>query len=157
MIVLFGGEKGGTGKTTLATNFAVWLAKRGDDVLLLDADPQKSASKWVAVRASHEDLPKVHYVQRTGPSVHITVKDLSARYQHVVIDAGGRDSKELRSAMGVAQYMVVSTKTSQFDLWTLQEIDELVGFVEPLECQFVSLVTFADVLIPEIGDPLAVG
>lgn len=38
MIVLFGGEKGGTGKSTLATNLAVWLARQGRDVLLVDTD-----------------------------------------------------------------------------------------------------------------------
>jgi len=43
MIILFGGEKGGTGKSTLATNIAVFLARNGQDILLLDADYQGSA------------------------------------------------------------------------------------------------------------------
>ena len=38
MIVLIGGEKGGTGKSTIATNLAAYLANRSDDVVLLDAD-----------------------------------------------------------------------------------------------------------------------
>ena len=38
-IVLFGGEKGGTGKTTLATNMAALLALQGKDVLLLGCSP----------------------------------------------------------------------------------------------------------------------
>ena len=45
-IVLFGGEKGGTGKTTLATNMAAMLALQGKDVLLLDTDRQGTASFW---------------------------------------------------------------------------------------------------------------
>ena len=40
MILLIGGEKGGTGKSTIATNLAVQLALDGKDVMLLDADPQ---------------------------------------------------------------------------------------------------------------------
>ncbi|MFO6256441.1 chromosome partitioning protein ParA, partial [Pseudomonas aeruginosa] len=37
MILLLGGEKGGSGKSCLAQNLAVWIQARGGDVLLLDA------------------------------------------------------------------------------------------------------------------------
>ena len=50
MIVVFGGEKGGTGKTTLATNIAAELAIKNKDVLLIDTDRQESASSWCYVR-----------------------------------------------------------------------------------------------------------
>jgi chromosome partitioning protein len=40
MIILIGGEKGGTGKTTVATNLSACLASAGRDVLLVDADRQ---------------------------------------------------------------------------------------------------------------------
>ena len=40
MIVLVGGEKGGTGKTTIATNLAALRAMAGRDVLLVDTDPK---------------------------------------------------------------------------------------------------------------------
>ena len=46
MIILFGGEKGGTGKTTLAVNLAAMRARAGYDVLLVDADRQESAAAW---------------------------------------------------------------------------------------------------------------
>ena len=52
MIVLIGGEKGGTGKTTLATNLAQMRAARGHDVLLVDTDKQESASSWASLRAT---------------------------------------------------------------------------------------------------------
>ena len=43
MILLVGGEKGGSGKSCLAQNIAVFLQQQGQDILLLDADPQGSA------------------------------------------------------------------------------------------------------------------
>ena len=46
MIVVFGGEKGGTGKSTIATNMAAMLAMSGKDTLLLDTDRQGTASAW---------------------------------------------------------------------------------------------------------------
>jgi len=126
MIVLFGGEKGGTGKSTLATNIAAYLAKSGQDVLLLDTDRQGSATNWAATRAADPSLAKVHSVAKTG-DVNSAARDLAQRYKHVVIDAGGRDSRELRSAMLAADKLFVPIKASQFDLWTVETMNEIVG------------------------------
>ena len=49
-IILIGGEKGGTGKTTLAVNLAALRASQGRDVLLIDTDIQASASYWAQSR-----------------------------------------------------------------------------------------------------------
>jgi ABC-type Na+ transport system ATPase subunit NatA len=51
MIVAVLGEKGGTGKTTLATNLAGMRAAEGRDVLIIDADRQGSASYWAEKRS----------------------------------------------------------------------------------------------------------
>ena len=59
MIILIGGEKGGTGKTTLSTNIAAKLALEGEDVLLVDTDKQGSASAWAATRDELEDVTRV--------------------------------------------------------------------------------------------------
>ncbi|QIQ74813.1 Iron-sulfur cluster carrier protein (plasmid) [Pseudomonas coronafaciens] len=56
MILLLGGEKGGSGKSCLAQNLAVWLQARGGDVLLLDADPQGTTADWAAERSAQGDL-----------------------------------------------------------------------------------------------------
>jgi len=65
-IVLFGGEKGGTGKTTLATNMAAMLALKGRDVLLLDTDRQGTASFWATIREDTEIEPRIPCVQKFG-------------------------------------------------------------------------------------------
>lgn len=131
MILLVGGEKGGSGKSTLATNVAVWLSLQGKDVLLLDADRQGTAAMWATERASHEDWPAVQCVQRYG-NLFPAVKDLAKRYDEVVIDAGGRDSEELRTAMAVANNLYTPLRASQADLWTAEHMNQLLTLARAL-------------------------
>ncbi len=126
MIVLIGGEKGGTGKTTLVTNIAALRALQGHDVLIIDTDSQASASFWAATRDDLTSPPRVACVQKFGKGLTKEVKDLANRYEDIIIDAGGRDSLELRAAMVVADYMFAPVQASQFDVWTLAQLDDLV-------------------------------
>jgi chromosome partitioning protein len=124
-IVLIGGEKGGSGKSTTATNLAVYLKLEGLDVMLLDADKQATSTKWVA-RRNEAGYPEIHSAQKLG-DIYRTAIDLASRYQYVVIDAGGRDSRELRTGMVAADLIYVPIKASQADLETLPVVDELVS------------------------------
>lgn len=131
MIYLIAGEKGGTGKSTIATNLAVHLATEGADVMLLDADPQGTASKWIERRNAVEGVSKIQCVQKMG-DVFATAKDLADRYQYVIIDAGGRDSKEFRTALVAADKVYVPIRASQADLETLPHVAELVGLAKSM-------------------------
>ncbi len=102
MILLLGGEKGGTGKSTMATNLAAAHLINGKDVILVDADKQASSSDWAALRDENEITPRVPCVQKLGKKLHVEIQDLEKRYETVIVDYGGRDSIEMRSAMLVA-------------------------------------------------------
>ncbi|CAB3804341.1 Iron-sulfur cluster carrier protein [Paraburkholderia ultramafica] len=131
MIVLVAAEKGGVGKSTIASNLAVHLAHHGIDVVLLDTDGQATSARFVERRDEAGILPPVPCVQRTG-EVAATLRDLARRYQIVVVDAGGRDSREMRSAMAVANLLLVPTKASQADLETFPKVNELIGLARGL-------------------------
>jgi len=131
-IVLFGGEKGGTGKTTLATNMAALLALQGKDVLLLDTDRQETASFWAAVREEAGIVPRIACVQKFGKGLAAQVRDLAARYDEIIIDAGGRDSMELRYSLGVSDRAYIPVQPFQFDIWTIRQMDELVEMAQGL-------------------------
>lgn len=140
-IVVVGGEKGGTGKTTIATNLAACLALRGRDVLLLDTDLQGSASDWTGVRELFRDgqtkrkevdptyqdavLPRIGSVQKIGSGLLHELKDMARRYDEIIVDAGGRDSPELRSAIIAASILVSPMQASTFDVWTAPRLDTL--------------------------------
>lgn len=126
MIVLIGGEKGGTGKTTIVTNLAVKCKLDNMDVVVIDTDKQGSASSWAANRQIRDITPAISVVQIFGNTLHSHVLDLAKRYEHVIIDAGGRDSVELRSAMTVADKLCIPIQPSQFDIWTMAHMNNLV-------------------------------
>lgn len=144
MILLIAAEKGGVGKSTIATNLAVHLAHGGVDVVLLDTDGQATAARFVERRDEAGITPAVPCVQRTG-DVASTLRDLANRYQVVVVDAGGRDSREMRSAMAVANLLLVPTKASQADLETFSKVNELIGLARGLnpELKAVALLSIA--------------
>ncbi|BCO09901.1 chromosome partitioning protein ParA [Desulfolithobacter dissulfuricans] len=131
-VVLFGGEKGGTGKTTLATNVAAMLALQGKDVLLLDTDRQGTASFWATVREDTEVEPRVACVQKFGKGLASQIRDLAGRYDEIIIDAGGRDSMELRYSLGVCDRAYIPVQPFQFDIWTIKQMDDLVEMARSL-------------------------
>lgn len=126
MILLVGAEKGGVGKSTIAANLAVYLAGNGVDCVIVDTDAQATCARFVERRAEAGITPAVNCIQRTG-DVSATLRDLATRYQIVIADCGGRDSKELRTAATVANLMLTPIRASQADLETLPKVNELVG------------------------------
>jgi len=141
MIVLIGGEKGGAGKSTIACNLAVFLACQEKDILLLDADPQKTSSTWTYRRnlITEQNLPKINSAEKTG-DIYNTVIDLSKRYKFIIIDSGGRDSKELRSALIACDIFYTPIKPSQIDIDTLGKMNELVEHASTFNKKLKSVV-----------------
>ena len=86
MIVALLNQKGGVGKTTLATHIAGELAMRGQSVILLDADPQGSALDWTQ-RRSQQGLPRLFSaVGLARETLHQEASEFARRADHVVID-----------------------------------------------------------------------
>ena len=126
MIILIGGEKGGPGKTTIAINIAAMRTKEEGDLLLIDTDKQPTASYWCSIREDNNIKPRVASVQKFEKSVRTEAIALKEKYKDIIIDAGGRDSPELRGALLIADIAIFPLRPSQFDLWTLGRLNVLV-------------------------------
>lgn len=116
MIIVIGSNKGGVGKTTLATNLAVAFAIRMNKAVLVDADPQGSALYWGSLRKQKQHTPFVHVAQRRGNLVD-GLKVLSRQNQVVIVDVPGRNSPELISAMSVADVVISPHACSPQTTW----------------------------------------
>ncbi|MFC1834115.1 AAA family ATPase [Thermodesulfobacteriota bacterium] len=130
LVIVVGGTKGGTGKTTLAINFAALHAANGHEVLLVDADKQGSAALWAGWRDDENIEPRVPCVQKRGGGLDREIKQFAAKYDTVIVDAGGYDNNELRQAMSVAQGLLVPIRPSQFDVAELARMIPLI-----VECE----------------------
>ena len=140
MIVLFCGEKGGAGKTTLATNISAIRMKKKGDLLLIDTDRQSSSSFWCSVREDNSVYPRIASVQKYDKTVRKEVEELSKKYSDIIIDAGGRDSPELRGSLLVCDTAIFPLRPSQFDLWTLGRLNHLVESAKEINESLAALV-----------------
>ena len=108
-------QKGGTGKTTLTMNFAAGLSKRGR-TLVIDADPQRSASQWTALAPQQKPFP-VSVIAVAGNLVQ-EVERFRRDYEYIVIDCPPTletDTTEL--AMRASDRVLIPVLPSPIDLW----------------------------------------
>ena len=118
MILSVVNQKGGTGKTTIATNLATAFSK-GDNVLLIDADPQQSALDWKADRS--ENLPSVAVIGLPAPNLHREIQHLKKQYKLIIIDGGSRVTATARAAVAIADFILVPTLVSKPDVLSTQK------------------------------------
>ena len=109
--IVIANPKGGSGKTTLATNVAGWLAAKRQRVVLADADPQRSATQWLKRRPPL--FPAI--VGQDGEARKKDLKNFDAQWL-VVDTAAGANGDGLRDAVRRADVMLVPLSASTFDM-----------------------------------------
>lgn len=127
MIYTIGGIKGGSGKTTLATNLLAYLVGKGRDVLLVDADDQESATDFTGAREETTNGKTGYTAIRLSEKQVLTeVKKQTSKYDDIVIDTGGRDTVSQRAALAVADIYLVPFVPRSLDVWTLEKVEALI-------------------------------
>lgn len=114
-------QKGGAGKTTIATHLARALQLGGADVLLVDSDPQGSARDWAAVRETQE----VTVVGIDRPTIDRDLKNI-ARKDFVVIDGAPQASDLAVSAIKAASLVLIPVQPSPYDIWATADLVDLI-------------------------------
>jgi chromosome partitioning protein len=157
MIYAVVNTKGGVAKTTTAVHLATMLARLGK-TLLIDGDPQASAASWAAWRRDNPEYnPSPTTTCLTGKAILTEGKQLAAGFENVVVDAGGRDSIGLRSALLLAQRAIIPIGASNLDaaaMTDLMTVVELARDYNP-ELDVRVLLTRVDPRTKDTADMLA--
>ena len=133
MIILIGGEKGGSGKSCLAQNIAVYLSEElKATVLMVDCDPQRTTSDWIQERNADPQLSRINCVQLYG-KIRNDLLSLESHYDYVIVDCGGQDNLALRASMSVATHVLIPLRPKRRDLKTVPHMEDIIS-----TCQMVN-------------------
>lgn len=117
-------QKGGTGKTTLALNLAAGLARRAPTAVI-DADPQRSISHWMALAEDNSALPLVTEIKSSAAPV---IARLKKNHRYVVIDCPPTvQGPVIEAVMASANLVLIPVLPSPLDLWASVEMAALLN------------------------------
>lgn len=167
-IVVCCNQKGGSGKTTLTMQLSGTLCRRGYRVLIVDADPQGTATRWAASAPDDKPFPApVIGLSAAGAKVHREVAKFVENYDIIVIDCPpAADSPVPQSALIIADLALVPLLPSPLDLWASVGIREVITSVgvlnEDLQSRLIinqaqphtNLNREALEILPQFGLPL---
>jgi len=121
--IAFLSQKGGAGKTTLATCIARQLQLEGEDVILVDSDPQGSARDWRA--ATDQDTVLVVGMDR--PTLDKDIKMLSNDGKKwIIVDGAPRSEQMTISSIKAADLIVIPVQPSPYDIWAAEDLVSIV-------------------------------
>jgi chromosome partitioning protein len=116
-------QKGGSGKTTIATNLAHALQRDDYKVLLVDSDPQGSTRDWNEANGG-SIIPVVGLDRET------LAKDLQAishGYDWIVIDGAPQIAKLSAAAVKTADLVLIPVQPSPYDIWACADLVDIIA------------------------------
>lgn len=130
--------KGGSGKTTLATNIAGYFADRGEAVALADFDLQQSSLDWLKVRP--EDRPEIKGIDAVNHGLRVP-----SGIEVLVIDApAATHGEQLGNLVRRAQTVVVPVVPSPVDIRAAEHFLTELMHVRVVERQELKVATVAN-------------
>ena len=115
-------QKGGAGKTTIATNLAHALLLDDYQVLLVDSDPQGSLRDWNESNGG-ELIPVIGLDRETLPK---DLKAVSKGYDFIVIDGAPQIAKMSAAAVKASDLIIIPVQPSPYDVWACADLVDIV-------------------------------
>ena len=126
-------QKGGVGKSIVASNLAAEFSNAGYKTLLIDTDPQGSGLDWIDKRETH--LPKITGATLLTRHLKNQVPDLSKPFDITILDCKGTLDDAVKAALVTADFFITPMQPSPFDLASTEKfidkcISEVASFKE---------------------------
>jgi chromosome partitioning protein len=121
MITVIGNLKGGTGKSTVAFNLAVWLKIHQGSVTLFDLDPQKTLTDVVDIREEEGYAPELEVFDDIS-----ALKAWKNKKSEVIVDVGTADFESMKKALMLADRVITPVPPSQADIWSTQRFIKII-------------------------------
>lgn len=127
-VIAFANIKGGAGKTTAALVLAMDLARRGQRIVILDADPVARLSHWFPFARPSDRLQVLSGV--TTQELVQRLQRLRGAVDHVLVDLSGASDAMVALAAGVCDLLLVPVQGSAPDAWGASCVLDIVNQVE---------------------------
>lgn len=138
MITVIANLKGGSGKSTVTFNLALWLQMKGQTVVAFDLDPQSTLQDVAQVRRD-EGITPLLLVRGFHDQI---IEELLLSSGHVLVDVGAANMQAMKGAIGVADRIIIPVPPSQPDVWATQRflniVDEVANNKMPELIAFVN-------------------
>jgi chromosome partitioning protein len=122
MVISLINQKGGVGKTTAAINLASCLSLMGQKTLLVDADPQGSATQWQATSENQE----FNVMQLPLPDLHNQIKKHRHQFDHIVVDSPPALTQVTQAIAAASDLAIIPLAPSSLDIFSSRETIQLV-------------------------------
>lgn len=142
MVIAVINEKGGSGKSTLAINLSSKFKQERKDVILIDSDPQRSIEHFLNFRDENLELP-FNSLSKLGDTLAKEIKNLQEKYDVVVIDTGGRDSKEMRQALIISNIVIVPIVPSALDISVFEKMVDIIEEAKIINESLIPLIVIS--------------
>ena len=123
MITIIANLKGGSGKSTVTFNLAIWLKMKGEKVVAYDLDPQQTLNDVARVRKEDGTTPALEVNVITDGNVS---DSLVSHSEHVLVDVGAGNMDAMKAAIGTADRVIIPVQPSQPDVWATQRFLKII-------------------------------
>lgn len=126
MLTVIGNLKGGTGKSTVAFNLAVWLAHDKRGVRVFDLDPQATLRDTAEIREEDGYQPLFDVSNDVEELEMLVNGKAKKKSPQLLADVSATNMAELEKAISLAKRILIPVQPSQADIWSTQRFLKIV-------------------------------